>query len=217
VALMLRLEHVPELGRPAPVETAVRSALAEHEHAAAARTAAQSGEAELEQAEARDVERAASALREGKTLGRVAADVEKAKAKVEATRREAAVRGRAAELAQSEVETSIRQHADAWFDAIHLEAERARADAHAALAGFEAALARINAASSTRTWLTGALADGRFDRPLKPIVNYALSSKRATANGTPISGPELIGYLHELLAAQEPAVPVGAEAQAVPT
>jgi hypothetical protein len=161
-----------------------------------------------------DVEHAAAAVRSGRPLGRVNAQVEKARATVEATKRDAAVRARAVELAEAEVAQAITGNAPAWLDAIDAEAEHARDDARAALAALEDAIGRINAASSTRNWLVNATADNRYDRPPKPVTSYALSSQRMTANSVPLSTPELVGYLHELL---EPEPAATAAAVETPT
>jgi hypothetical protein len=200
----IALDNVPTLVRPSEVERAIDEARQLRDrHRLAQEELAQAQQA-LEQAQEADVARAAERVRQGSAPGALPPAIAKAKQAVEFAERNARAIGVATEQAGQDVVAAIAERADDWDVSLRDETERARETAQAALVALEDALARIAGSGSAQNWLSAASEDGRYDRPLKPVLAFALSSGRRTANSEPLSVAELVGWLRDAIAPPTP-------------
>jgi hypothetical protein len=215
VANRIAIDVVPEIGRPPEIETAIDEARQLRDrHRLAQEELAQAQQA-LERAQDADVAAQAERVRHGSAPGALPSAIEKAKRAVEVAERNARAIGLASEQAGQDAVSAISERAEVWTVALRDEAEQARERAGAALAALEDAVAGIGSSGSAQNWLAAASDDGRYDRPVKPIVAFALSSARRTANNEPLSVAELVSFLRETIEpvpADEPAVAVEIDA-----
>jgi hypothetical protein len=200
----INLDRIPNVARPPEIERAISEARElRRRHRLAQEELARTQQA-LEQAQEADVAAQAERVRQGAEPGAVPAAIRKAKEAVEVAQRNANAIGRAHAQAGQDVAGAIAERSDAWNVALAAELEQAREQAQAALAAFKAATVRINAADGTSWWLSGALADGRFDRLAKVGVSHAPSSRRVTMNGEPLSSQEIVAFAREMVAPPAP-------------
>jgi hypothetical protein len=205
VTSRIDLDHVPSVVRPSEIETAIDEARQLRDrHRLAQEELAQAQQA-LERAQDADVAAAAERVRQGSAPGALPPAVEKAKRAVEIAERNARAIGLASEQAGQDAVSAISERAESWTVSLRDEAERARETAGAALAALEDAVARIGSSGSAQNWLAAANDDDRYDRSVKPIVAFALSSARRTANNEPLTVGELVSWLRE---AVEPPTPM---------
>jgi hypothetical protein len=199
VANRIDLDHVPSLVRPSEIERAIDEARQLRDRHRLAREELAQAQQALERAQDADVVAAAERVRQGSEPGALRPAVEKAKRAVEIAERNARAIGLASEQAGQDAVNAISERADTWAVALRAEAEQARETAGAALAALEDAVARIGSSGSAQNWHAAANDDGRYDRQMKPILTFALSSRSRMTNGEPLSVAELLAYLRETI------------------
>jgi hypothetical protein len=207
--MRIAIDNVPSIARPPEIERAIGEARELRDRQRLAQEELAQAQQAFEQAQEADVAATAAKVRQGSAPGAVPAAVAKTKTAVEVSERNARAIGLAHEQAEQDVVSAIAERADTWTVALEAEVEHAREQGHVALAALEDALARIGGAGSAQNWLAAALVDGRYDRPSKPILSFALSSRERTANNEPIGVSEALGYVAELLAPPTPPEPAG--------
>jgi hypothetical protein len=193
------IDNVPTLARPPEVERAISEARGLRDVAQQSADEVAAVQAKLDQLEQQDVEGAAARARAGEPLGTPGAPVRKAKDALALGQRNLAAVRLAVEQAEADTVDAISARADVWDVALQAEREQAREQAQVALAALEDAVARIGGAGAAQNWLAAASDDGRYDRPVKPTLAFALSSARRTANNEPLSVAELVGFLREAI------------------
>lgn len=207
MANRINIEYVPRLARPSEVETAIDAATQMRERAREAAEAVAAAQKAVDEREREDVEAAAARARAGEPLGAPSRTLTKARDELLLKQRDLNALRLAQEQAEQDVVDAIGGHADEWGVSLRDEAERARETAQAALVSLEDAVARIGSSGSAQNWLAAASDDGRYDRPPKPIVAFAPSSARRTANNEPLSVAELVGWLREAIEPPTAVVP----------
>jgi len=95
----------------------------------------------------------------------------------------------------------MQKDGDEWLTRLNGEAEQARERAVAALAELDEALGALGALVSAVAWVESARDDGRWDRPVRPMLggSIAPTSRKVTANGDPLTRAQLLDYVHELV------------------
>jgi hypothetical protein len=206
----LNPETVPTLARPTEVETAVAETVALGVRSREARDQLTAAQHDREVAEAADVEAAARAIRSGQSAPSISTAVAKTRQKVDSAQRTASALSLAADAAAMDATETIRAHAETWAAALDVEQERAKERALVALSELGQALGDLNAAASARGWLTNALDDGRFDRPVRKafVGTVAPGSARRTANQEALRVDELLAFVGELIEPPLPPQPV---------
>jgi hypothetical protein len=169
-----------------------------------AREAAEAGAAaqgRVDELEHQDVEQAARRARAGEPLGATSRALTKGRDTLLLAQRDSNALRLAQEQVEQELATTIVEHANGWAAELDDEAARAREAGAAALDALRTACEQIGAAASAQAWLSGALADGRLDRPARQMVvgSLAPSSRRLTANHEPLTAAELFGFVSELV------------------
>ena len=200
----INIDTVPTLVRPKVVEQAISEARELRERLRLAEDERAKAQQSFEQAQAADVAAQAERVRQGSAPGALPPALEKARRAVELAQRNTRAIGLATEQAEQDVVAAISKHADAWGVSLQEAAGQARETGKAALVAIESALREIGDAGSAHNWLAGTMSDGRFDRPLKPVLSFALSSRPRTANDEPLRGDELLAFVAELLAPLTP-------------
>ena len=196
----INIDNVPTLARPKEVERAISEARELRERLRLAEDERAKAQQAFEQAQAADVAAQAERVRQGSAPGALPPALEKARRAVELAQRNTRASGLATEQAEQDVVAAIGKHADAWGVSLQDAAGQARETGKAALVAIESALSEIGDAGSAQNWLAGAMSDGRFDRPAKPVLAFALSSRHRTANDEPLGRDELLAFVTELLA-----------------
>jgi hypothetical protein len=210
----IAIDNVPSLVRPPEVERAIEEARELRDRHRLAEEELAQAKAALERARDADVAAQAERIRQGSAPGALPPAIEKAKRAVELAQRNARAVGIASEQAEQDVVSAIGERADTWTGALGDEAEKAREEAQAALVAFEEAVARLGGSTSAQNWIASANDDLRYDRPVKPTLAVALSSRRITANSEPLAVADLLAYLREAIepvAAVEPATMLQAD------
>lgn len=195
----IAIDNVPTLARPPEVERAIAEARGLRDVAQQSADEVAAAQAKVDQLEQQDVEGAAARARAGEPLGTPGAPVRKAKDTLALGQRNLAAVRLAVEQAEADAVSAISKRADDWAVALREEDEKAREQARSALLALEDAVARIGASGSAQNWLAAATVDERFDRALKPILSFAPSSTRMTANSQPLSVAELVGFVREAI------------------
>lgn len=199
------LDVIPELGRPAAVEKVVAEAVELRDRFRVASEELASAQQALEQAEKSDIESAAERIRSGQAPGGLSQTIAKTRRVVEAKTRDAAALELAAKAAAEDVARLIREHASDWLEALDAQKQESRESALRALDAFEQSTAELRAAASTATWLR----DGVWGQPPRAVVvgSQAESSRRITANSSPLDLPTLLGFVREAIDEPEPPAP----------
>jgi hypothetical protein len=209
-------ELVPAPARPLDVDGAVDEARDLAARAREARTELERLEAELERAQAADVEAAARKIRDGSAPGSPPPAIAKARSQVELAARNAAALDLAVEAARADLTAALAEAADTWLHALDDLADEARARGLDALDALTAAAAELGQAASAGAWIRSGQADDRWDRrpPAMTIGTIAPTSRARTANGEPLRVDELLGFARELLEPPPPAARLAAAPQA---
>jgi hypothetical protein len=212
VATFLNVDIVPAAARPKPITTALDEALALRDRFRDAQAQVARAQSELEAQEQADVETAAKAIRAGQSPGAASTAIKRCHDKLAAAQRNASALNLAAETAAMDTVETIRKGADGWFAALDTELEKARKRGLEAVAQLEQAAAEIGAAAGARYWISSAITDNRFDRPLKAsrLGSIAPSSAKLTTNSAPLGITEITTFARELFAEPAPA-PIVAE------
>jgi hypothetical protein len=209
----LNPQLIPTAARPPAVEQAVSEAAELRARLDDARRAATLAAAELERAEANDVEAAALATRQGAATPKPDPALAKAKAAADTCARQIQILGRALEMSHEAAAAAITTSTPGWLEQLTGEQDRARDEALELLDRFEAAVGKLRAAAAAQLWLQQAGSDQRYDRaPVVPTLGSAApSSARRTANSEPIDAATVVGYCRELVDPPPPQqrVPLG--------
>lgn len=200
------LDAVPQVSRPAEVERAVREALELRTRLGEATEALAALEAELEDQQSRDVQKAAERLRAGSPAPAISPAIQKTATALESQRRQISALALAAGAAVDDLASTLQAHSTSWADELDRAEAEARSRATAALEVFERAAADVSAAASAAAWLEAANTDGDFGRriPRAIVGTVATSSRTVSANGEPFPVTQLLGWLHEALSPPAP-------------
>jgi hypothetical protein len=189
---------VPAARRPRTVERALQEVDGLADRVGEATTAVETAQATLEDAERVDRETAAAALRRGgeAKISNEPAAVAKTRDRVTAARRELDILKLAATAAEADLETAIGESAADWSAELDDAEQDARRRVRELLGELETVIRTVAETASAHRWLVDG---GSLDRGRKvaPFGGVAPSSTRHSANGSPFTVEQLLGWLAE--------------------
>jgi hypothetical protein len=197
----VNVEVVPALARPADVERAMMEAIRLRDRAREQAEAVAAAQAAVDEQERRDVEQAAARARAGEALGSPPPALAKARAALQLAQRDLSALRLAQEQAEEAVVHAVTGQTGAWVEALDREAEEARERGRQAVTELAAACQAIGAAGGAKLWIESTQADGRYDRPVRPVVtgSWAPTSAKRTANGEALGVEEVLAFAANLL------------------
>ena len=186
-------------GGPRPVEEARAAAQALADAAPQDRQALADAKATLVEAETKDREALAEQMRRGHEPVSDVKRIDEARQAIGTAERHLQGRLLAVEDAQQEFRGSIEQTRDEWLATSQRAAEKAAVRASKTLSQLTSDLTTLRQAQATASWLAPG---GGFDRQQQvspPVLGTAASSGFQAANGAPVSGDVLLGWVGELI------------------
>jgi hypothetical protein len=196
----LNPEVVPSAGRPVEVDDAVTETLDLRARFREAQAQLAVAQADLEAAEAADVEAAAKAIRAGESPPAASASIRKCRDKLATAQRHASVLDLAVQTAQADLDRVTRASSTAWLDALDEAKQAAVERGLRAIAELEAACAEANAAASAASWVRGGIAGQFAPTVVGSLAAFAApTSARASANGQAFDATQITTWARELL------------------